>query len=292
MSDKPTYVSGKFEETFAEFTIKNIFVLFFAAGLISIAIGIFWSQRILLAVFVPVCLVFGYAYFTTSVLHTDLSKSKIGDSCYFLGFSFTLISLSIALIKLGQEDIGNMDIRSVMGSFGAALATTLAGLLSRLWHTVLTSSFQSSKEKLEEEIENAMRSFSQNLHTIVEDVNASITTIGLTITDTNRALDTSYRGQMQENIKTISGSIANFAQRLDEVEVSKDMVVKPINIALTGMISTLNEHNKKMAKVHGNVVKGIDGLSKQIDLSNDLVNQYIDRFSLEFQRVSDNHISV
>ena len=289
MSDNNTRISGFSQESFAQLSVKQLFVVILIGGLISITTGVVFSS-VILSVVIPFSLVFIYAASTIRAKHTDLSKAKIGDSCYFLGFSFTLISLSVALINLGQQE-ADINIRGIVGGFGAALATTLAGLLCRLWFTTLASSFLSSKDKLEEEIESAMRSFSMQLQSLVDEVNMSITTIGATIGDTNIELNKSYKGQMQENIKSISDSVASFSQRLDEVEVSKDMVVKPINDAMATMIKGLEEHGQNMTLVHANVVEGTSGLSKQIDLSNNLVNDYIEKFGGEFQRISDQQIS-
>ena len=289
MSDDNTRISGFSQESFSQLSVKQLFVVILIGGLISIITGVVFSS-VILSVVIPFSLVFIYAASTIRAKHTDLSKAKIGDSCYFLGFSFTLISLSVALINLGQQE-ADINIRGIVGGFGAALATTLAGLLCRLWFTTLASSFLSSKDKLEEEIESAMRSFSMQLQSLVDEVNMSITTIGATIGDTNIELNKSYKGQMQENIKSISDSVASFSQRLDEVEVSKDMVVKPINDAMATMIKGLEEHGQNMTLVHANVVEGTSGLSKQIDLSNNLVNDYIEKFGGEFQRISDQQIS-
>ena len=290
MSDNNTRISGFSQESFSQLSVKQLFVVILIGGLISITTGVVFSS-VILSVVIPFSLVFIYAASTVKAKHTDLSKAKIGDSCYFLGFSFTLISLSVALINLGQQE-ADINIRGIVGGFGAALATTLAGLLCRLWFTTLASSFLSSKDKLEEEIESAMRSFSMQLQSLVDEVNMSITAIGATIGDTNKELNKSYKGQMQENVKSISDSVASFSQRLDEVEVSKDMVVKPINDAMATMIKGLEEHGKNMTLVHANVVEGTSGLSKQIDLSNSLVNDYIDKFGGEFQRISDQQISI
>lgn len=291
MEKKPNYISGWSTETVEQLSVKQLFLVMLIGGGVSIILGILYSS-IALAVFIPCLLVIAYAFSTTRAKNFDLSKSKIGDSCYFLGFSFTLISLSVALVNLGQQVDTTVNIGSVVGGFGAALSTTLSGLLCRLWFTTLSSSFISSKDKLEEEIEDAMRTFSHQLQSLVAEVNLSITTIGSTIGDTNVELNKSYKGQMQENIKTISGSVASFAQRLDEVEISQDMVVRPVNEAMSSMIETLEQHGKDMVKVHANIVEGTSGLSKQIDQSNQLVNSYIDKFSGEFERISEQQVSL
>ena len=55
---------------------------------------------------------------------------------------------------------------------------------------------------------------------------------------------------MADNIKSISGAIANFSQRLDEVEISRDMVVKPINTAMSSLIENLNSQSADMADIY------------------------------------------
>lgn len=291
MKDKENYISGWSSESVEQLSVKQLFFVMFIGGCISIILGVLYSSLIL-AVFLPCALIGAYAFATTKAKNSDLSKSKIGDSCYFLGFSFTLISLSAALINLSQQVDTTVIIGSVVGGFGAALSTTLSGLLCRLWFTTLSSSFTSSKDKLEEEIEDAMRVFSNQLHSLVSEVNLSITTIGSTIGDTNIELNKSYRGQMQDNIKTISGSVASFAQRLDEVEISPDLVVKPINEAMSTMIATLQQHGSDMAQINASMVEGTSGLSMQIDQSNQVVNRYIDKFTEEFEKISNEQVSV
>ena len=293
MDGKNKLISGWASENVEQLSVKQLFLVMFFGGGLSIVTGVLYSSFVM-AVVLPCALVVGYAFATTKAKNSDLSKSKVGDSCYFLGFSFTLISLSATLINLSQQvDAGGtINIGSVVGGFGSALSTTLAGLLCRLWFTTLSSSFLSSKDKLEEEIEDSMRAFTRQLQNLVEEVNQSIITIGATIGDTNLELNKSYKGQMQDNIKTISSSVATFAQRLDEVEISRDMVVKPINNAMSSMIKSLEKHGMDMAEVHANVSKGTSELSKQIDQSNHLVNDYIAKFTREFENISGEQVSL
>lgn len=293
MANEEKYVSGKSADAvFAQLSVKNLFVLIFLVGALSIFLGIWFSSRLLLTVIAPVSLVLLYFFSTLKVKNTDLSKSKIGDSCYFLGFSFTLVSLAAALLHLGSQESEIVNTSAIVGSFGAALSTTLTGLLCRLYLTTLSSSFQSSKEKLEEEIESAMSEFSLQLQILVDEVNTGITAIGRQIGDTNLELNKSYKGQMADNIKSISGAIANFSQRLDEVEISKDMVVKPINTAMSSLIENLNNQSADMADIYKDIASGTSQLSEQINKSNNLVNDYIQKFSDEFAKISEEQVLV
>jgi chromosome segregation ATPase len=58
------------------------------------------------------------------------------------------------------------------------------------------------------------------------------------------------------------------------------------------MIATLEQHGNDMAQIHSNVAEGTSGLSKQIDQSNQLVNSYIDKFTGEFEKISNDQVSV
>ena len=157
MARQEKYVSGKTSDTvFAQLSVKKLFLIVFFIGAISINLGVWFDSLLIMTVLMPVAMVLLYFFLTDRVKNTDLSKSKIGDSCYFLGFSLPLVSLAAALVHLGIEESKGVNTRSIVGSFGAALLTTLTGLLCRLYLTTLSSSFQSSKEKLEEEIENSM----------------------------------------------------------------------------------------------------------------------------------------
>jgi hypothetical protein len=292
MTEKNEYVSGVSDESFSQLSVKQLFLTILFFGALSIIMGVIFGSPLVLSVLIPLVLVGLYAFATSRARNTDLSKAKIGDSCYFLGFSFTLISLSVALINLGQQQGNEVNIGAIVGSFGAALATTLAGLLCRLWFTTLASSFQSSKDKLEEEIEAAMKSFSLQLQNLVDEVNMSITAIGATIGDTNLELNKSYKGQMQDNIKTISSSVTSFSKRLDEVEISKDMVVAPVRLAMSSMIDALNEQSSSMLAAQSLMTEGTNALSTQINDSNQLINAYLEKFNAEFKRISDSQISV
>ena len=150
MANEEKYVSGKSADAvFAQLSVKNLFVLIFLVGALSIFLGIWFSSRLLLTVIAPVSLVLLYFFSTLKVKNTDLSKSKIGDSCYFLGFSFTLVSLAAALLHLGSQESEIVNTSATLEA-SVQLVDYFDGLLCRLYLTTLFNSFQSSKEKLEE----------------------------------------------------------------------------------------------------------------------------------------------
>lgn len=81
----------------------------------------------------PLLVMFAYVVYGFGATKS-LNRSvvlKYGDSCYYLGFLFTVASLSIALIDIGHK--GELTVADVAIRFGAAMITTLVGMAIRVW---------------------------------------------------------------------------------------------------------------------------------------------------------------
>ena len=284
MPEDTSFISGRTAKVAETISVTRAFILAVTVGGICIFLGITFNS-LFLSLGIPLLVMGGYIYLGT--FRTEMSRSDVGDSCYFLGFTLTLISLASSLFSLS----GDIQIDTVVQSFGVALGTTILGLIARLVFTTLSSGYQSTRERLEKELEDSTRNFIFHLDTVTSDVNLAITGIGETIKDANKEISESYKKQMEENAKLISSAVTSFAERLDGVEVSKDLVVQPINEALAGLIATINEHNTNIRAVNEGIIGGNRELSLQINQANELVNQYISKFTEKFEAISTSQIA-
>ena len=75
-------------------------------------------------------LIIVYAIVSRTVHTFRLSSERVGDNCYYLGFLFTLVSLSNALYSFGYGD--DDTINYVISNFGIALGSTIVGMLMRV----------------------------------------------------------------------------------------------------------------------------------------------------------------
>lgn len=88
----------------------------------------FWSAGFSAAV---LCAYAGITYATTPL---RLEPEAIGDNCYYLGFLFTLTSLSVTLyfvVEAGEADRAQL-IPEVISGFGVALSSTIMGVFLRV----------------------------------------------------------------------------------------------------------------------------------------------------------------
>ena len=108
-------------------TDQVFFLSIFFAGLFLITILKISSNSGISAI-IAVLLLIGYAISSYRLPIFKLSAEKIGDNSYYLGFLFTLISLSNALYLFTDS----LDQNQIVSDFGIALASTIAGILLRI----------------------------------------------------------------------------------------------------------------------------------------------------------------
>lgn len=87
---------------------------------------------------IMVLAVFGYAAVIYHVPRFRLRLDQAGDNAYYLGLIFTLCSMIFALIEVGRRvgpdtEEGLTLAEAVIGDFGLALGTTLAGIICRVF---------------------------------------------------------------------------------------------------------------------------------------------------------------
>ena len=105
-----------------------LFFIFFAAGSGGIILlkGEGLDQFVVTSV--PIAVLLFYALAVGLVPALRLPEDQAGDNCYYLGFLFTLVSLSIALASF----VSDGGTEQIVEDFGIALASTITGLVLRV----------------------------------------------------------------------------------------------------------------------------------------------------------------
>ena len=73
---------------------------------------------------------------------------RVADDTYYLGLLFTLVSLIVTLVNLFLINPGGdfeAKTQSVVGNFGIALVSTVAGILGRIWLSSMVADTEESK---------------------------------------------------------------------------------------------------------------------------------------------------
>ncbi len=86
-------------------------------------------------------------------LHPD----RLGDNCYYMGFLFTLASLSAALVSLeaASANLHEKLIDQLIGSFGIALFSTITGIFLRVLFMQMHREVEDLEEQIRAELQTA-----------------------------------------------------------------------------------------------------------------------------------------
>lgn len=206
-------------------------VAFFAATFLAGTAAIItlkhqgWPQLQVTAA--PVLILAAYAFAVAFIPFFRLREDRAGDACYYLGFLFTLVSLSSALVEFARE---TRNIEALVGDFGIALGTTMAGLLLRvLFAQMRVDPVEIEREarvalteavaRLRAELDNgvvelqsfrraAQQSFADLTNELVEQQSSLLTRQG-------EAIAASVKGAA-EQIDRMAGALGQAGQSLDQ----------------------------------------------------------------------------
>jgi len=118
----------------------------------------------------------------------SLGTSAISDSVYYLGFLFTLISLTLALLTFGEQDSTEIAIAGVVSRFGVALITTVVGLGVRMYLTNFETSVEEERDRSMNSLEEAGRAFRQQLYELQVDLETQRMALRETVDHATRAV--------------------------------------------------------------------------------------------------------
>jgi hypothetical protein len=96
----------------------------------------------------------------------SLRLDRLGDNFYYLGFIYTLASLSAALVELRT----GINSTAILGAFGVALITTIVGIAGRVIFVQMRSEIDTVEEEIRREIAEASSRLKGELSAALNDL--------------------------------------------------------------------------------------------------------------------------
>ncbi len=153
---------------------KYMFVIVFIIGATGmIGLKTFEIPQLYVTIF-PVSLMLIYAYILVKVRQRRLSEDQSGDNLYYLGFLYTLVSLSYALYKftsLTEQSSATASMDPIINSFGIALATTIVGVMLRIMFNQMRHDIVDVEAEARIELAEAATRLRTELNQITLDMN-------------------------------------------------------------------------------------------------------------------------
>ena len=140
--------------------IQKLFLITIILKVGSSYLGWFLQMQWSLGFWIPLSIMAAYIVLGLKRKDRDVSDEKFADSCYYLGFIFTITSIIFSLFDL--PDIGTK-IQDIAVRFGAAMVSTVAGLAVRVYLVSFNKDVSDAVRETEHSIIEASQKFREQL---------------------------------------------------------------------------------------------------------------------------------
>jgi hypothetical protein len=198
---------------FTDMPDKGLFAAVAVAGFAGILISKVQGVDADVVAAAAVVLMVAYGFIAFQYRRVRLRPDRLGDNFYYLGFIYTLASLSAALLQLR----GGARIEGLLGSFGIALFTTIIGIAGR----VLFVQLRADIDEVEDEVRRDLLSTSADLRAQLNVTLAEFETFHTGVQQATRKAAEQSTTAAQDAISNIS-RVANAAAESIEKAFSKE----------------------------------------------------------------------
>jgi ABC-type transporter Mla subunit MlaD len=227
-------------------SIQRFFLLIIslkiASSLISLVLThsldlLFW----VFAIIIPIALIGIYVYIGIHRTDRTLTDEKFADTCYYMGFIFTISSIVISLF--GLEEIQN-NFEQIAFRFGAAMVSTLIGLVARVYLVSFKADSNSAVDYAEDALIRGSTAFVAKLGAASDQyaqfesrVTASTNLVEEHVRGRIEKLSEEYANHLQEHFykqqQELSNLISETNRKMLEATVSMTSVVEPLKVRVT-----------------------------------------------------------
>ena len=231
--------------------IRNLFIVACVLKVASALAGWHFHSPWILGFALPLVVMVGYMWLGAVRRNDDVSDEKFADSCYYLGFIFTIASISVALMDL--PNIGT-NIQDIAVRFGAAMLSTVLGLSVRVSMVTFRKDLGDAIHNAEEGVVEASLRFRDQLGAALDRLNSFETAVDqaarLSVERVNLQVENLSKNHAdrlaQFFVALMKGNREAFTQALEDVKGASTRLCESVDGYALGMRSNLESIEAKV----------------------------------------------
>jgi ribosome-associated translation inhibitor RaiA len=220
----------------------------------GVALKLYGVNPIIAAAYAAGVLV-AYASYTYYATTLRIDTETIGDNAYYLGFLFTLTSLSVTLyfvVEAAPEDRALL-IPEIISGFGVALSSTIMGVFLRVFMLQLKVDTTSHERQARVELDEAVRRFRTELSISLDKVKSFSTESLQHASEREGRMRTAFDTLMAEMQDELMKSAQEFGPAL------RESVRAQTQVALSQVTTAVGEASIEAAQ---GIRKSIDEMTR------------------------------
>lgn len=212
---------------------------------------------------ISMALIVVYAFVSRTIHTFRLSSERVGDNCYYLGFLFTLVSLSNALYSFSYGD--DDTINYVISNFGIALGSTIVGMLMRVMFNQMKIEPEQIEERIKENLTDTGHRLTGEIENVIGEMNSLSSTLKNSMSEALESTDSLLKDSKKRHASLIE-SIDKLTEDIiarneksanainDSIEritgtSSLEAPTQTIRKSLEKFAENINDANNKMEKL-------------------------------------------
>ena len=200
-----------------------------------------------------------------------IKEDQVGDNAYYMGFLFTLASLSHALFAF--NNLSGNEINQIVGNFGVALWSTIAGIASRVYIAQLRQDI----DEVEEDVKIKLLETSNRLTNELNQISFNLNNCARTL---QNSIEESYQfanEKIQNNLIKIS---ENFASKISENIEKSNEIFNQFKVNS----DNINNHSKTIIKTFDEMVSKLENGKMPTDIISKKVNEIFNEIEDNFNK--------
>ncbi len=203
----------------------------------------------------------------------------LGDNLYYLGFLYTLVSLSYSLYTLGK---GTADINDLLENFGLAIMTTLAGLALRVFFNQPKADIFEYENTIRLSLTEATANFVAEASKIGTDISTLRTVLSQVVQETqeaqrisNNALSEAVNDQIGLLDKTSNKNQENIQNLLTKMESVQNNFTQNFELNTSAMKKVMTSSMRNIEKGAENFTANFENMAGPINDLGDSINSMV-----------------
>ena len=244
---------------------------------------------------IPIFIMIGYMVIGYHAREDDVSSEKFADSCYYIGFIFTMTSIILSLFDLPNLGSGD-SLRNIAIRFATAMVSTVLGMGVRVYLVSFRKDAADAVQDAEEAVLDATRMLVSQLNAVVDELKQ----FQLQVLDTSKVTAENVNRQISElgqnYAKSLSGfygqvieeNRGTFIELLEEVRGATSQVAESVNTYSSGMAGHLKSIEHKVTDFADAVSSRLANTTFPDDYFDRHLQAPLDQLKAESSKLGDN----
>jgi hypothetical protein len=248
-----------------EIRVQKLFAVVLALKVLSSGLGWWFQMPWSLGFALPLALMLLYIVVGLNRHGDDVTDEKFADSCYYLGFIFTITSIIFALFDL--PFIGTR-IESIAVRFGAAMVSTVLGLGVRVYLVSFERDAADALREAEDAVIDASRRFREQLAIAFERLRDFESEVDLAVKASVERINLQVESLARDHSQRMASHFAELAARNQGAFDAALSEVQAASERLAGIVDGYaGAVRLQLDGVDATVVGFLDLLSKRLEAS-------------------------